>query len=154
ASTRFATAASALLGGVAIAQTPSPDPELALRPALRLERALGAGRPSEKIETPAYVRADRIGGEMQETVRLDGKAELRRAGTVVRGDHIEYTIASDQAHIEGNARLFREGATFTGPSLQLKVDALTGTMPDASFSYAPRQGRGTSSLLRSEEHTS
>jgi len=141
---RLAAAASALPCGLAFAQA---EPEQALRPALRLERSLGGGRPSTKIETPGYIRADHIGGEMQETVRLDGKAELRREGTVVRGDHIEYTVATDEARIEGNARLFRDGTTFTGPSLQLKVDALTGTMPDATFTYAPRQGRGTSSFI-------
>jgi len=130
----------------ALAQT-TTDNDVTLRPALRLERSLGGGRPAAKIETPAYVRADRISGEMEETVRLDGSAELRREGTVVRGDHIDYTVATDQANIEGNARLFRDGTTFTGPSLQLQVDALTGTMPDASFTYAPRQGRGTSSLI-------
>jgi LPS-assembly protein len=31
-----------------------------------------------------------------------------------------------------------------GPSLALKIDARTGAMPDAGFTYAPHQGRGTS----------
>src|SRR5262249_20943698 len=110
-------------------------------------RALGGGRPAGDVQTPGFVRADRVSGEMEETVRLDGNAEMRRQGTVVRGDHIEYTVATDLAKVEGNARLFREGATFTGPSLELKVDALTGTMPNAEFTYAPRQGRGSSSLV-------
>jgi len=135
-----------LIGPVAFAQTTSAGDQT-VRPLLRLERTLGGGRPSGTVETPAYVRADRVSGEMEETVRLDGKAELRREGTVVRGDHIDYTVATDQARVDGNARLFRDGTTFTGPSLQLKVDALTGTMPDAEFTYAPRQGRGSSSLI-------
>jgi LPS-assembly protein len=138
--------AGTLVCAAAFAQAP-PESDPTLRPSLRIERKLGGGRPPGKIETPAYVRADRVSGEMEETVRLDGKAELRREGTVVRGDHIEYTVATDQARIDGNARLFQDGAIFTGPSLQLKVDALTGTMPSADFSYAPRQGRGTSSLI-------
>ena len=138
--------AGTLVCAAAFAQAP-PESDPTLRPSLRIERKLGGGRPPGKIETPAYVRADRVSGEMEETVRLDGKAELRREGTVVRGDHIEYTVATDQARIDGNARLFQDGATFAGPSLRLKVDALTGTMPNADFSYAPRQGRGTSSLI-------
>jgi LPS-assembly protein len=136
-----------LLGSGAVWGQSPPEPDLALRPALRLERTLGGSRAHAQAETPAFVRADRVGGEMQETVRLDGRAELRREGTVVRGDHIEYTLATDIAKIDGNARLFREGTTFTGPSLELKVDALTGTMPNAAFTYAPRNGRGTSSLI-------
>ena len=145
-STQLVAVAATLACAAASAQEP-PESDLTLRPPLRIERALGGGRPAGKIETPAYVRADRVSGEMEETMRLDGKAELRREGTVVRGDHIDYTIATDQARIDGNARLFRDGATFTGPSLQLKVDALTGSMPDANFTYAPRQGRGTSGLI-------
>src|SRR5215470_15271575 len=90
----------------ALAQT-TTDNDPTLRPALRVGRTLGGGRPAGKIETPAYVRADRISGEMEETVRLDGSAEMRREGTVVRGDHIDYTVATDQANIQGNARLFR-----------------------------------------------
>jgi LPS-assembly protein len=137
-----------LFSAAALAQTAAPpDDDLTLRPPLRLERTLGGGRPGGKVETPAFLRADRLSGEMEETVRLEGKAELRREGTVVRGDHIEYTIATDQARIEGNARLFRDGTTFTGPSLQLKIDSLTGSMPQADFTYAPRQGRGSSGLL-------
>jgi len=138
--------AGALTAPAVFAQTTGADDQ-AVRPLLRLERTLGGGRPAATVETPAYVRADRVSGEMEETVRLDGKAELRREGTVVRGDHIEYTVATDQARVDGNARLFRDGTVFTGPSLQLKVDALTGTMPDAEFTYAPRQGRGSSSLI-------
>ncbi len=152
-------AATLLIGATPSAQAPTPqssapqsstappDGDATLRPALRLERALGAGRAAGPVETPAFIRADHMSGEMQETMRLDGHGELRREGTVVRGDHIEYTVATDQAKIEGNARLFRDGTVFTGPSLELKVDALTGTMPDASFTYAPRQGRGTSSQI-------
>jgi LPS-assembly protein len=143
---RLAPLAAGGFSAAVLAQSP-PEPDPLPPPVLRLERALGGGRPPLKIDTAAYLRADRVSGEMEETVRLDGKAELRREGTVVRGDHIEYTLATDEARIEGNARLFRDGTTFTGPSLQLKVDALTGAMPDANFTYAPRQGRGSSGLV-------
>lgn len=143
---RLAPTATALFCAGVLAQT-ATESDLTLRPALRLERTLGGGRPSGKVETPLYLRADRVSGEMEETVRLDGNGEVRREGTVVRGDHIEYTLATDEARIEGHARLFRDGTTFTGPSLQLHVDALTGTMPDATFAYAPRNGRGTAGML-------
>jgi LPS-assembly protein len=116
-------------------------------PALRLERTLGAGRAPGQVETPVYVRAQRVTGEVNERVELQGRAELRREGTVLRGDRIEYTVATDEARIDGNARVFRDGTAFGGPSLRLKVDALTGEMPDANFSYAPRQGRGSSKLI-------
>ena len=43
--------------------------------------------------------------------------------------------------------MFRDGAVFTGPRLDFRVDAQTGSMPDATFAYAPRQGRGEASLI-------
>lgn len=137
-----AAALSAALG--AHAQQPV---DAALRPQLRIERTLGAGRAPGRPATPTFVRAERVRGEIEERVELDGRAEVRREGTVLRGDRIVYTVASDEARIDGNARVFRDGVVFTGPSLRLQVDAMTGEMPQANFSYAPRQGRGTSRLI-------
>ncbi|HEU0203098.1 MAG TPA: putative LPS assembly protein LptD, partial [Burkholderiaceae bacterium] len=127
----------------AAAQTPEAD----ARPLLRLERSLGAGRAPSEEPTPVYARADRARGELEERVILEGNAEVRRAGTVLRGDRMTYTVATDEVEVEGNARIFSDGTVFTGPRLAFRIDAQTGTMPEANFSYAPRQGRGTSKLI-------
>ena len=78
---------------------------------------------------------------------LEGRAEVRREGQVLRGDRITYTVAADEVQVEGNARVFSDGTVFAGPSLRLKLEAFTGEMPAAEFSYAPKQGRGTSKLI-------
>jgi LPS-assembly protein len=123
-------------------QTPASQPLQ-----LRLDRLL-ADRPTAPDEqSPTYARARTIEGSPGERLVLKGEAEIRRGGTVVRGDSITYTQITDEVSVEGNARLFREGAVFTGPRLDFKVDAQTGTMPDVNFSYAPRQGRGDASLI-------
>jgi LPS-assembly protein len=116
-------------------------------PRLRLERALGEGRARSDAEGSSHARADRISGEIDERVILEGGAELRRGGSVLRGDRIAYTVASDELEAVGNARIFRDGVAFFGPSLRLRVDARTGAMPDAAFTYAPQRGRGTSKLI-------
>jgi LPS-assembly protein len=139
-----AVAAVACAAAGVHAQPPQAD---SARPALRLERTLGAHRAPGNPPTPTFARAERVRGEVDERVELEGRAEVRREGTVLRGDRIVYTVATDEARIEGNARVFRDGAAFTGPSLRLQVDALTGEMPEANFSYAPRRGRGTSKLI-------
>ena len=112
-------------------------------PRLRLERALGDGRGRPAAEGAAYVRAERINGEIEERLILEGNAEIRRGGTVMRGDQITYTVATDEIEAAGNVRLYREGVAVFGPSLALKIDARTGAMPDAGFTYAPHRGRGT-----------
>ncbi len=84
---------------------------------------------------------------INERLILRGDAEIRRGGTVLRGDTITYTQATDIVNVEGQARVFRDGASFAGPRLDFRVDAQTGTMPDADFTYAPRQGRGDATLI-------
>ena len=128
--------ASSLLVWVAVARADEPR--------LRLERALGAGTAPASADGAAYVRADRISGEIEERLILEGNAEVRRAGTVLRGDQITYTVATDEIEASGNVRVYRDGVAFFGPSLALRIDARTGAMPDAGFTYAPHGGRGTS----------
>ncbi len=72
---------------------------------------------------------------------LEGDAEIRRDGSVVRGDRITYTQATDEVNVEGNARVYREGAVFAGPRLDFRIEAQTGAMPNANFTLraAPRR---------------
>jgi LPS-assembly protein len=144
--TRVVCALLAAFAPLAQAQSPGNDD---LHPRLKLERALGGGRAPGAAEapTPVYARARRLEGEVDERVTLQGDAEVRRAGAVMRGDRITYTVPTDELEIEGNARVYRDGVAFFGPSLKLRVDAQTGAMPEANFSYAQRGGRGRSKLL-------
>jgi len=121
---------------------------------LKLERSLGAHRAAGRVKVPTYGKADRMHGEVDERVQMDGAVELRSAGTVVRGDSAEYLCASDEARVRGNARLYDNGTLFSGPLLDYRLEARTGQMPQASYSYSPRQGRGESSLIEfvSEDH--
>ncbi len=135
-------------GSAARAQTTVPDvtPETA-RPQLRLERQLDERRAATREGEPTFARAQSIEGTVNERITLRGDAEIRRGGTVLRGDSITYTQATDTVNVEGHARLFRDGASFSGPRLDFRIDAQTGTMPDASFTYAPRSGRGSATLI-------
>jgi len=114
---------------------------------LKLERGLGAHRGLGAAEKPTYASADHMQGEIDERVQLEGSIELRSRGTVLRGDSGEYICASDQAKVRGNARLFDRGAVFSGPALDFRLEARTGEMPNATYVYAQRQGRGESTLI-------
>lgn len=144
--TRLVCALLIAFAPLAQAQSPGNDDT---HPRLKLERALGAGRAPGGAEapTPTYARARRLEGEVDERVVLQGEAEVRRAGAVLRGDRITYTVPTDELEIDGNARVYRDGVAFFGPSLKLRVDAQTGRMPEANFSYAQRGGHGRSKLL-------
>ena len=103
--------------------------------------------PGQQPAGTTFARALRIEGTIEDRIVLEGDAEIRRGGSVLRGDRITYTQATDEVNVEGNARVFREGAVFAGPRLDFRIEAQTGTMPNASFTYAPRQGRGDASLI-------
>src|SRR4030095_16127151 len=124
------------------ARTPEDAPPL---PRLKLEKTLqirtGPDAP------PTFARAERIEGTIEEKVVLEGNAEIRRGGTVLRGDRITYTQATDQVDVVGHARVFKQGGSFSGPELSFRIDAQTGAMPTAQFSYPARSGRGESTLI-------
>jgi LPS-assembly protein len=138
----FAVAAAAPAMAQTEAVTAQPPPVV-----LKLERKLGAHRAPGSVHVPTYARADRMRGEVDERVQMDGSVELRSAGVVVRGDSAEYVCVSDEARVRGNTHLYDRGTVFSGPSLDYRLEARTGQMPNASYTYSPRQGRGESSLI-------
>jgi LPS-assembly protein len=124
--------------------SPSSGPSLRLR----MDRQLRERPPAGQQPTgTTFARAEKIEGTIEDRIVLEGDAEIRREGSVVRGDRITYTQASDEVKVEGHARIFREGAVFAGPRLDFRIEAQTGTMPNANFTYAPRRGRGGASLI-------
>jgi LPS-assembly protein len=137
---RLLGAGCLILATNATARTTTPVP-------LKLERQLDENRAAVRESAPTFARAQSIEGSVDERLILRGDAEIRRGGTVLRGETITYTQATDRVNVEGNARVFRDGAVFAGPRLDFRVEAQTGTMPDATFSYAPRRGRGEASLI-------
>ncbi|MFN7570128.1 MAG: LPS-assembly protein LptD [Betaproteobacteria bacterium] len=110
---------------------------------LRLARELGAQSRQAGDDGAAYARAQRIETEDEERIVLSGRAELRRAGTVLRADRIVYSRVADEVQAQGNVRAFRDGLLLTGPELTMQVQAQTGTMPTAQFAFAPRQATGS-----------
>jgi LPS-assembly protein len=131
------------------AAAPARAADGAEAPRLRLERALGEGRApaAEARDVPSFARALRLEGEVEERISLDGQAEVRSAGSVLRADRIIYTPPEASLRAIGNVRLFRDGTLFTGPEFDWQVDAQTGRMPDAEFTYAPRQARGSAGMV-------
>ena len=69
------------------------------------------------------------------------KKPLIAAGTVLKGDRITYTQETDEVEAVGNARISRQGASFSGPSMRFKISPRTGDMSDAEYEYAPRNIR-------------
>src|SRR5215204_4589878 len=87
-------------GASALAQ-PSPAATDVSAPRLKLERELDEKRAPTQDGAPTFARARSIEGSVDERLILRGDAEIRRGGTVLRGETITYTQATDLVNVEG-----------------------------------------------------
>jgi LPS-assembly protein len=110
--------------------------------ALKLERELLESSATDQEGRPVFARGDTMVGRVDRETTLDGNAELRKAGAVLKGDRITYYTADDEVVAVGQVRLTREGNVFTGPQLQLRLDANTGVFINPEFALPLYSGRG------------
>ncbi|SPE26682.1 putative LPS-assembly protein LptD [Burkholderiales bacterium] len=135
-------------GAGGVAPAPPATSVAAPKPlSLRVERILGGGRARTPASGPVYVRADRVEGEFDENTILEGAVEVRHDGLVLRGERAVYRFEDDELKVRGKVHLVERGATFDGPALDFKLEAQTGQMPTANYTYAAKGGRGESRLI-------
>jgi LPS-assembly protein len=109
---------------------------------LRAERQLNESTALEQLDRPVYISADKIDGRTERETSAMGDAELRKGGSVLKSERLTYYAPDDEVVAVGQVRFTREGNIFTGPQLQLKVDANTGAFTDAQFALPLYSGRG------------
>lgn len=134
---RCAALAAALLacGGAAHAQAPDGGPALGLR----LETELRERNLESDAPRPTFARGDAVTGRQGRETTLEGGAEIRRGGVVVRADRLTLYEADDEVIAIGNVRVVQDGQVFTGPQLQLRLDANEGSFASPRF-YLPLTG--------------
>ncbi|MCL4184272.1 MAG: LPS-assembly protein LptD [Burkholderiaceae bacterium] len=137
--------AGSLTVGGAAAQEPAVQlPGSAAAPAaagfvLKLDPQLGEARADVEEGRPVYGMGDRLSGRSGRDTTLEGNAEVRKAGTVIRADRLTYYEADDELMAVGSVRVTRQGNVFTGPQLQLKLSANEGWFASPSY-YLPQYG--------------
>ena len=62
-----------------------------------------------------FIEADRLSGRTDQDMLIEGNVVLRKAGTVIRADRMEYESPTDQVRASGNVRINRKGNVFEGP---------------------------------------
>lgn len=133
---RVALAAALAIGaGAAHAQTEAA-------PALKLQTELSPYPKGDKAgAAPAVIRAQTLRGSPDRDSVAEGDVEFRRAGTVLRADRVEYNFLDDRVVARGHVRISRDGSVYTGPELQLKVQAFEGFFLNPTFDFG-RIGAG------------
>nr|WP_179954927.1 LPS-assembly protein LptD [Comamonas sp. CAH-2] len=114
-----------------------PAPQL--KPSAQLQEAVD---PTLRGQLPSYIRAEQISGQADINAVLEGGAELRRADTVIRADRVEYTLADDTVHAQGNVHINRAGNVYQGTALKMQVDAFQGDFNNATYQFLATQGHG------------
>lgn len=96
-----------------------------------------------QAENPStYARAEQASGSPQDVLHLVGNAEIRRGGSTLKADRITYTQATDAVEAQGSVLLSRDGTTFRGEEASYRVDAQSGSMPQAEYTFENRGLRG------------
>lgn len=106
---------------------------------LRLETELREANLDADAARPTFARGDSVDGRASRETTLEGRAEVRRGGTAIRGDRLTIYEADDEVVGVGNVRIAREGMIFTGPELTLKLDANEGSFASPRY-YLPATG--------------
>ena len=145
------------------AQTPSPLPT-ASKPAeapvilpdrgkvtvLKLDDQLRTGTPIQDGKALTFTASDVIDGVVDRDMHLQGRAQIRRNGTSIKGDEIIYDPDTDIADVVGNAELIKNNTNFKGPKAKLNVDARSGSMdlPVYEFGDTPASGKANKLTIK------
>ena len=112
----------------------SIDPAQSSLP-LRLEDQLQVRKPLGDQKSVTFTSSNILDGVNDRVVNLRGDAEIRRNGTVIKGDRITYDSDTDIAEVEGRAKLMKDMTSFAGPKARLKLDAQLGWIESPNYEF-------------------
>ena len=98
-------------------------------------------------EGPTFIFGDQVKGRPDLETVIEGNAELRRGGTSLRADRIEYYQPEDLLKSRGNVRINRAGNQYSGPELEIKLDRFEGFFTSPSYRFLNNGGNGQADRL-------
>ncbi|MBD3893054.1 MAG: LPS-assembly protein LptD [Hydrogenophaga sp.] len=96
---------------------------------------------------PIFLFGERLWGQADAQVVLEGAAELRRHDIVIRADRLEFDRRSQEARALGQVRVNRSGDRFSGPELLFNVQTQRGHFEQPEFSLLDGIGLGDASRI-------
>ena len=141
--TPLALAAGLLASGAAVRAQPAPpanpaSPATGLLASPQLQ-PLPRGEAAKGL--PTFLQANKLRIQPDIGSLAEGNAEFRRGGLLIRADRLAYDDAQDLATASGQVRVSRDGARYSGPELQLKVQRFEGYFLQPEFEF-PQLGSG------------
>ena len=135
--------------GAAQAQTPTASAPSAASPAqastplaLTPSPWLAEELPAAAPQAPSFISGNKLDGEIDRHVTATGQAEVRKPGSVLKGDVIRYDQSSNTLSAQGHVRLNQMGNVFRGDKLQLQLDSYEGSLDNVTFHILQTGGAG------------
>ena len=91
---------------------------------------------------PIVLRANSLSGRPDLEAVAEGDVEFRRGALVIRADKLSYDASEDLARASGHVRVRRDGATYSGPELQLRVQRFEGFFLKPEYEFLRLQSGG------------
>jgi LPS-assembly protein len=114
---------------------------------LKLDDQLRTGVPIPDGKALTFTASDVIDGVVDRDMHLQGRAQIRRNGTVIKGDEIIYDPDTDIVDVIGNAELIKNNTNFKGPKAKLSVDARSGSMDLPVYEFGDTRASGKANKL-------
>jgi LPS-assembly protein len=89
-----------------------------------------------------FLLGDRMSGRPDLDTLIEGNAMMRKPGTTIRADRLEYYQPTDQAKATGNVRINRGGNVYEGPLLELRLEAFEGFFNQPSYHFLQNDAHG------------
>ncbi len=122
--------------------TESSDQILQSPIALKLDDQLQIQRSIPDSQAITFTKSVEAQGVNDRKVDLKKDAEIRRNGTVIKGDELRYNVDTDIATGEGNVLVNKPTTSFTGPRAQIKLDSKQGWMDNPQYELKESRGIG------------
>ncbi len=114
---------------------------------LKLDDQLRAGKPIPDDRSMTFTMSDEISGVVDREMKLQGRAQMRRNGAVIKADEIIYDPDTDIADLIGHAELIKGNTSFKGPKASFKIDAREGNMVTPSYELRDNRASGKAQKL-------
>ncbi len=98
--------------------------------------------PAQRGQLPSFISGDRISGQPDLALSVQGQAKLRRGDTAITADRLDYNQSEDIARATGNVRVNQAGNVYEGPELQLKLESFEGFFNRVHYEILATGGQG------------
>lgn len=96
---------------------------------------------------PVTIHAEQMTGRPDREVHLERDVEVTRGPTTVTADQATYNIVEDQIEASGNVRMRRQGNTYTGNELKLKMDSGQGFILRPTYHIGRNNAQGAADSI-------